>query len=122
LLRLFPEGAPVTAPDRCVAGQLDPSSMLILSLSSQGHAAAVRWHRRPAAGATRRAVFIESAGGRVIGLGLPMAFQPAVSIEPMTGQRRGWRPALACFRRAAKTRQVVIAVHDGFMRPRRDAP
>jgi hypothetical protein len=33
LLRLFPEGAPVTAPDRCVAGQLDPSSMLILSLA-----------------------------------------------------------------------------------------
>jgi hypothetical protein len=27
-LRLFPEGAPVTAPDWCVAGQLDPSSML----------------------------------------------------------------------------------------------
>jgi hypothetical protein len=42
LLRLFPEGAPVTAPDRCVAGQLGPSSMLVLSLSGQGQAAATR--------------------------------------------------------------------------------
>jgi hypothetical protein len=33
LLRLFPEGAPATAPDRYVAGQLDPSSMLVLYLS-----------------------------------------------------------------------------------------
>jgi hypothetical protein len=96
--------------------------MLILSLSGQGEAAAVRWHRRPAAAATCRLVFIESAGGCVVGLGQPMAFQPAVAIEPMTSEHRGWRPALACFRRAAKSRQVVIAMHDGFTPARRDAP
>jgi hypothetical protein len=121
-LRLFPERAPVTAPDRCVAGQLGPSSMLILSLSGQGEASAVRWHRRPAEGATCRLVFIQSAGGRVVGLGQPTAFQPAVAIEPMTSEHRGWRPTLACFRRAAKSRQVVIAMHDGFTPARRDAP
>jgi hypothetical protein len=111
-LRLIPEGAPVTAPDRCVAGQLGPSSMLVLSLSGQGQAAA----------ATYRAVFIGSAGGRVASLGLPTALQPAISIEPMTSQRRGWRPALGCFRRAAKARQIVIGIHDGSTRPRRNAP
>jgi hypothetical protein len=122
LLRLFPEGAPVTAPDRCVAGQPGPSSMLVLSLSGQGKAAATRQHRRPAAGPTDRVVFIESAAGRVVGLGSPMAFQPAISIEPMTDEHRGRRPALACFSRTAKPRQVVIAMHDGCARPRHDAP
>jgi hypothetical protein len=122
LLRLFPEGAPVTAPDRCVAGQLDPWSMLVLSLSGEREAAATRQHRQPAAGATCRLTFIDSVGGRVAGLGLPTAFQPAISIEPMTSEHRGWRPALTCFRRAAKPRQVVIAGHDGSTRPRRNAP
>src|ERR1700733_8520092 len=98
-LRLFPEGAPVTAPDRCVAGQLGPSSMLVLSLSGQRQAAATRQHRWPAAGTTCRVVFIASAGGRVLDLGPPTAFQPAISTEPMTSEHRGWRPALACFRR-----------------------
>jgi hypothetical protein len=111
-LRSFPKGAPVTAPDRCVAGQLGPWSMLVLSLSGQGEAAAT----------TCRVVLIEGSGGRVVGLGLPTAFQPAISIEPMTSEHRGWRPALARFRRAAKTRQVVIGMHDGSARPRRNAP
>jgi hypothetical protein len=39
-------------------------------------------------------------------LGLPAAFQPAIAIDPMTSQRRGWNPAPAL--RAAKTRKVVI--------------
>src|SRR5712664_4129652 len=49
---------------------------------------------------------------RLVGtaLGLPAAFQPAVALEPMTGQRRGWRPALARCRRAAEARQVVIGI------------
>jgi hypothetical protein len=75
-----------------------------------------------AAAATCRVLFIERAAWRVAGLGQPMAFQPAISIEPMTGQHWSWRPALACFRRAAKSRQVVIAGRDGSTWPRRNAP
>jgi hypothetical protein len=37
---------------------------------------------------------------------LPAAFEPAIVIDPMTSQRRGWNPAPAL--RAAKTRKVVI--------------
>jgi hypothetical protein len=57
-------------------------------------------------------VFIEIVGRRVAGFDLPAAFQPAVAIEPMTGERRGWRPAPAHCRRAAKTRQIVIGMYD----------
>jgi hypothetical protein len=96
--------------------------MQMPSLSGQCQAVAACYYRQPAEGATCRMMFIESAGGRVAGLGLPTAFQPATAIEPMTSERRGWRPVLACFRRAAKPRQVVIAVNDGSTGPRRDAP
>jgi hypothetical protein len=41
-LRLFPEGAPVAAPERRAAGQLGPSSISVLSLSGQRHTAAAR--------------------------------------------------------------------------------
>jgi len=68
-------------------------------------------------------VFVEVADRRITGgLGLPATFEPAVAIKPMTGERRGWSPALAHYRRAAKTRQVVIAMSEGFARPRRGAP
>jgi hypothetical protein len=86
--------------------------MLVLSLSGQGEAAAT----------TCRVVLIEGTGGRAVGLGLPMAFQPAISIEPMTRERPGWRPAPACFHWAVNRREVVIARHDGSTRLRRDAP
>src|SRR6202158_2536119 len=57
---------------------------------------------RPAAGCS-----CSSTERRIaVGLGLPAAFQAAIAIEPMTSERRGWRPALACCRRAAKARQV----------------
>src|ERR1700721_2147569 len=103
----FPEGAPVAAPDRRAAGQLGPSSMSVLCLSGRRQAAAVRLHRRQAGSPVYRPVF---AGDRriAVGLGLPAAFQPAIAIEPMTSQRRGWNSALAP--RAAKTRKVVIGV------------
>jgi hypothetical protein len=56
-----------------------------------------------------RTVFVEVADWRIAaGLGLPATFQAAVVIEPMTGQRRGWNPALAL--RAANTRKVVIGM------------
>jgi hypothetical protein len=46
-------------------------------------------------------------GARVaVGRGLPMAFQVAIAIDPMTSQRRGWNPPPAL--RAANTRKVVI--------------
>jgi hypothetical protein len=65
-------------------------------------------------------VFIDNALRRIaIGLGQPAAFQPAVAIEPMTGERGGWNPALAPW--AAKTQQVVIGMH-GFSQPGRHAP
>src|ERR1700722_20688449 len=91
----FPEGAPVAVPDRRAAGQLGPSSMSVLCLSGQRQAAAARLHLL---------VFIEIVGRRVAGFGLPAAFEAAVAVEPMTGERRGWRPAPAHCRRAAKTR------------------
>ena len=64
----------------------------------------------------------EPAAGRIpIGLRLPAALQPAVTIEPMTSQRRGWNPATAL--RAAKTRKVVIGIgtigKPGLVQPRR---
>jgi hypothetical protein len=54
-------------------------------------------------------VFINTAERRVC-LGQPAAFQPAVAIEPMTSERRGWNPAFTPW--AAKTQQVVIGSHD----------
>src|SRR6202011_462998 len=52
-------------------------------------------------------VFVEVASRRIaVRLVQPAAFQPAIAIEPMTSQRRGWNPARAL--RAAKTRKVVI--------------
>ena len=42
------------------------------------------------------------------GLDLPAAFQPAIAMDPMTSQHRGWNPALALW--AAKTRKVVIGM------------
>lgn len=88
--------------------------MSVLYLSRQRQAAAARVHRRPAVSATCRGalVFIEIVGRRVAGFGVPAAFQPAVAIEPMTGERRGWRPAPAHCRRATKTRQIVIGMYD----------
>ena len=58
---------------------------------------------------------------RIIGLGLPAAFQPPLIADwvPMTSQCGFWTPALAC--RAAKTRQIVIGMH-GRWQPRRGAP
>src|ERR1700731_3282537 len=53
---------------------------------------------------------LETAGRRVASHRMPAAFQPAAALDPMTGQRRRWRPALARCRRAAKSRQVVIAM------------
>ena len=118
---LLPEGAPVAAPDRWAAGQLGPSSMFGPCLSSQRQAAAARLRRRQAERAVCRAVFGEVAQRCIaVGLELPAAFQPAIAIEPMTDQRRGWNPALAL--RAAKTRKVAIGMRDGFARPRRGAP
>src|ERR1700726_2389261 len=74
-------------------------------LSGQRQAARLR--RRRAGSPARRTMFGEVAERCIaVGLGLPAAFQPAVAIEPMTDQRRGWNPALAL--RAAKTRKVVI--------------
>jgi hypothetical protein len=68
-------------------------------------------------------VIVEVAEWRIaVGFGVPAAFKPAVANEPMTGQRRVRNPAPAGCGGAAKTRQVVIAMHDGVARPRRDAP
>src|ERR1700731_1696869 len=77
--------------------------MSVLCLSGQRQAAAARLHLL---------VFIEIVGRRVAGFGLPAAFEAAVAVEPMTGERRGWRPAPAHCRRAAKTRQIVIGMYD----------
>jgi hypothetical protein len=67
-------------------------------------------------------LLIKTVDRRIAPLNLPLAFEPSVAIEPMTGQSRGWRPTLARCRRAAKTRQVVIGMDDGIARPRRGAP
>src|SRR5258708_10188531 len=107
---LSPEGAPVAAPDWFATGRLGPSSMTVLCLSGQPQGPAARLHRqRPAGSAACRGVlvFIEIAGRRVVGLGLPAAFQPAVAVEPMTGERRGCRPALARCRLAADSHHAV---------------
>ncbi|WP_143039757.1 MULTISPECIES: hypothetical protein [Bradyrhizobium] len=79
--------------------------MSFLYLSGQRQAPAARLHRRLA----ERAVFVEVADRQIAaGLDLPAAFHPAIAIDPMTSQRRGWNPSLAL--RAAKTRKVVIGM------------
>jgi hypothetical protein len=79
--------------------------MSFLCLSDQRQAPAARLRRRLA----ERTVFVEVADRHVaVGLDLPAAFEPAIAIDPMTSQRRGWNPSLAL--RAAKTRKVVIGM------------
>jgi hypothetical protein len=110
-VRLFPEGAPVAAPERWAAGDLGPSSMAASCLSGERQAAAARRHRQRRGDPALRAAPIDSPDRRIaIGLGLPSAFQAAVAIKPVTGERRRWRPALASDRRAAKSRKVVIGI------------
>jgi hypothetical protein len=73
-----------------------------------------RWARSCCARAeppARPSLMIEITAGVFDG---PPAFQPAVDQDPMTG--RGSTPAV---RRAAKARQIVVAMNG---RPRRDAP
>jgi hypothetical protein len=91
--------------------------MSFLSLSGQRQAPAARLHRRLA----ERAVFVEVADRQIAaGLDLPAAFQPAIAIDPMTSQRRGWNPSLAL--RAAKTRKVVIGMGIDEAPAQRNAP
>jgi hypothetical protein len=94
-------------------GDTFPTFTVIPCSSGQRQMARSGW--RPSGSAVGRGMplFIGAAGRCVVPLGMPAAFQPAVAIEPMTGERRGWRPALARCHRAAKTRQVVIGM--GFV-------
>lgn len=80
---------------------------------------------RRAGHAVQRIAFAEPVARRIAAcLSLPSAFQPAVAIDPMTGERRRWSPALACRRRAANSRKVVIAMagKSGRLGPGRDPP
>jgi len=80
---------------------------------------------RPCARGPPRTLVFAGIGDRRIAVGLPAAFEPAAAIEPVTGERRGWRPAPARCRRAAKPRQVVIGIgcvgKAGLAQPGRDA-
>jgi hypothetical protein len=95
---------------------------LLSSLSgscSSGQRKVARSERRSSASAAWRGILvcIEPTARSGAGLEMPAAFQAAVAINPMTGERRGWRPALARCHRAAKSRQVVIG--PGGIRERR---
>lgn len=109
-MRLCFENAPVASPKRWAAGQLGPSSMSVLCFIQRP---VTPLPRRLAEDARRCRMFV--AFGIVhrlrAGLGLPTAFQLTIAINPVTGECRGWRPAPARCRRAAKTRRVVIGMH-----------
>jgi hypothetical protein len=102
---------------------------LLSSLSgscSSGQRKVARSERRSPASAAWRGILvcIEPTARSGVGLEMPAAFQAAAAKNPMTGERRGWRPALARCHRAAKSRQVAIGTGGirkrSPVQPRRD--